>query len=197
MDIYNAELSAGSLLLPESRRVAKLLLTHPTKDAWNAAIGLENILQKKSLATARRQAKLIRNRLETLDERAWELVATGDQEIASQILFACAVKHSRLLSDFLRDVVVGRLRKLETTLSPRDWDAFMVECAQRDPKVVGWSPSTKAKLLQVIVRMLAEARYLESTRSLKLRVPHLHPLVEHFLTSRHENVVLAAMELKS
>ena len=62
MGLYNAEISAGSLMLPESRRVAKLLLGHPTKEAWLEALKRDNILQKKSPATARRQARLIRNR---------------------------------------------------------------------------------------------------------------------------------------
>jgi hypothetical protein len=33
MSTYNAEISAGSLMLPESRRIAKLLLENPTVDA--------------------------------------------------------------------------------------------------------------------------------------------------------------------
>ena len=69
MSIYNAEISAGSLMLPESRRIARLLLTHPTKEQWFEALKLDNILQKKSPATAKRQARLIRNRLDTFSYR--------------------------------------------------------------------------------------------------------------------------------
>ena len=66
---------------------------------------------------------------------------------------------------------------------------------QRDPAVAGWSDTTKAKLLQVVLRILAEARYLESTRSLHLTPPLLHPEVQRYLKSRSEAAVLAAMEL--
>ena len=59
MPLYNAEISAGSLMLPESRRVARLLLTHPATEQWFEALKVDNILQKKSPATARRQARLI------------------------------------------------------------------------------------------------------------------------------------------
>ena len=158
MGLYHAEISAGSLMLPESRRVASLMLGHPNQLAWFEALRLDNILQKKSPATARRQARLIRNRLETLDESAWNKVADGEQEVALQMLLAAAIKHSRLLGDFLRDVVAGRLRRLERTLSYGDWDAFLADCAHRDPAVATWSATTRAKLLQVILRMLAEAR---------------------------------------
>jgi hypothetical protein len=73
MPLYNA----GSLMLPESRRVARLLLTHPTKEQWFAALKLDNMLQKKTPATARRQAQLIRKRLDTLEDEAWSLIATA------------------------------------------------------------------------------------------------------------------------
>ncbi|CAI09085.1 DUF1819 family protein [Aromatoleum aromaticum] len=194
--LYNAEISAGSLMLVESRRIARLLLTHPDRVTWVDTLKHDNILQKKSPATARRQARLIRNRLETLDELGWQMVADGEQEIALQILLAAAIKHSRLLGDFMRDVVAEHLRRLEHTLSPANWDAFLADCAQRDSVVGTWSPGTQAKLLQVVLRMLAEARYLESTRNLQLTPPMLHPEVLRYLQARSETAVLAAMELK-
>lgn len=40
--MFNAEISAGSLLLPESRRLARLLLTQPTLEAWDAALYEDN-----------------------------------------------------------------------------------------------------------------------------------------------------------
>jgi hypothetical protein len=54
MDLYNAEISAGSLMPTESRRIAELLLTRPTDAEWDAALKDENLLQKKP-ATARRR----------------------------------------------------------------------------------------------------------------------------------------------
>lgn len=194
--LYNAQISAGSLMLAESRRIARLMLTHPDSAAWLEALKTENILQKKSPATARRQARLIRNRLETLDEEAWRWVAAGDQELSLQILLVAAVKHSRLLGDFMRDVLAGHLRRYEHTLSPADWEAFLADCAQRDPAVATWSASTKAKLLQVTLRILAEARYVESTRNLRLTPPLLHPEVLRYLNAHSEAATLAALEPK-
>lgn len=106
-------------MVPESRRVARLLLSHPSKEQWADALRLDNILQKKSPATARRQARLIRNRLDTLEDDAWGMIAEGPQEVATQMLFAAAVKHSKVLADFLGDVYAGHLRRLEQQISPR------------------------------------------------------------------------------
>ncbi len=196
MPLYNAEISAGSLMLPESRPVARLLLTHPTKEQWFEALKLDNILQKKTPATARRQARLIRNRLDTLEDEAWSLIADGSQEVATQLLFAAATKHSRILADFLRDVYAGHLRRLEQNISPaKDWEAFLAECVQRDPEVANFSVTTKAKMLQVVLRVLAEGKYVDSTKTLRLSPPHLHPDVVRYLKRHGETTVLSTMDM--
>lgn len=196
MGVYNAEISAGSLMLPESRRIAGLLLTSPSREQWFDTLKLDNLLQKKTPATARRQAQLIRKRLETLEEEGLKLIATGSQEVATQLLFATAIKHSRIFADFLLDVYAGRLRRLEQNLSPaKDWETFVAECVQRDPELANLSAATKAKVLQVILRVLAEGRYVDSTKNLRLTPPHLHPDVVGYLKRHGETEVLAIMDM--
>lgn len=180
MSRYNAEISAGSLLVAESRKLAGLLLGSPTPDQWDAAIKQDNILQRTP-ATARRMARLIRNRLETLDAEGLELVAHGDAELCVQMLMAAAIRHSRLLGDFMRDVYAQDLRLLERHLSHRQWDAFLADCEQQDAAVASWAATTRLKLFQVIVRILAEAKYLDSSRTMGLTPPLLHPRVRSYL----------------
>lgn len=172
--LYNAEISAGSLMIPESRRIATLLLSHPSDERWDAALNDVNLLQKKP-QTAKRQARLIRKRLETLDTDGVQLVNGGDSELCGQILLAAAMRHSRLLSDFMRDVYAADLRRLERHLSHQQWDGFLADCENRDEAVVQWAASTREKLFQVIVRILFEAKFLDSTRRRGLTPPLLHP----------------------
>ena len=194
MTRYNAEISAGSLLPLESRRIAALLLTKPDAAAWQHAIEGENILQKKTPATARRQARLLQRRLTTLDAQAWQMMTERESEVVIQLLLAAAVKHSQLLGDFILRVYADRQRRLEPALAPIDWQDFLAECAHHDPAVADWSDSTKAKLFQVIVRILAEAKYLESARSMKLTPQPLHPDVRRYLSTHDETYVLDCLE---
>ncbi|WP_260428005.1 DUF1819 family protein [Burkholderia stagnalis] len=193
MGIYNAEISAGSLMIPESRRIATLLLSRPTDDQWESALKDENLLQKKP-ATAKRQARLIRRRLETLDDEGVRLVAEGDIELCRQSLLSAAIRHSRLLGDFMRDVYAADLRRLETHLNHRQWDGFLAECEHRDEAVAQWANSTREKLFQVIVRILFEAKYLDSTGRRGLTPPLLHPRVEACLKRLGDMETLARME---
>ncbi|ABO55021.1 conserved hypothetical protein [Burkholderia vietnamiensis G4] len=191
--IYNAEISAGSLMIPESRRIATLLLSQPSDEQWESALNDENLLQKKP-ATAKRQARLIRRRLETLDEEGIRLVAEGDSELCRQVLLSAAIRHSQLLGDFMRDVYAADLRRLEKHLSHRQWDAFLAECEHRDDAVARWAESTREKLFQVIVRILFEAKYLDSTGRRGLTPPLVHPRAEGYLKRFGDVETLARLE---
>lgn len=182
-------------MLPESRIVARLLIDGVTDGEWVQAIRIDNALQKSSPATAIRQARLIRFRLECIDQSLWPLIAEGDKEIATQALFAAALKHSQLLYDFVREVFADDVRRMERTLAPRAWGQFLADCEARDPAVATWSESTRRKLLQVIFRILAEARYLDGTRSLRLLQPHIHPSVATALRVAGEQRLLKLMEI--
>lgn len=194
MTRYNAEISAGSLLPLESRRIAALLLTNPDAAAWHHAIEVENILQKKTPATARRQARLLQRRLTTLDAQAWQMMVERENEVVIQLLLAAAVKHSQLLGDFMLRVYADHQRRLEPKLASIDWQDFLVECAHYDSTVSGWSDSTKAKLREVTVRILVESKYLDNSRSLKLTPHALHPEVRRYLSNHDETYVLDCLE---
>ena len=178
----------------ESKRIAQLLIEKPDATVWHQAIELDNILQKKTPATARRQASLIRKRLVTLDAQAWCMIAVREKEVAIQLLLSAAIKHSQLLGEFMRHVYAVRQRSLELTLTPNNWHDFLAECAHHDPAVSSWTESTRAKLLQVIVRILVEAKYIASSRSLKLTPQSLHPEVRRYLHNHHETYVLECLE---
>ena len=194
MPPYNAEISAGSLMPLESKRVAALLLSRPEEAAWVNAIEVENILQKKTPATARRQATLLRKRLNTLDAQAWTMIAERESEVVTQLLLAGAIKHSQLLGDFVRNVYAAHQRRMDPAIAALDWQDFLAECAHQDPAVAGWSDSTKTKLFQVIIRILVEAKYLESARTMKLSPRSLHPTVRRYLLERNEAYVLDCLE---
>ena len=80
MTRYNAEIYVGSLLPRESRSIAALLLLDPDQQAWLQAMVTDNILQKRTPATAVRQARLLRRRLATLDAEGWKMIAERESK---------------------------------------------------------------------------------------------------------------------
>jgi hypothetical protein len=193
--IYNAEISAGSLLLNESREIARFLLRGGTNEDWYQALVVDNILQKKSPSTAKRMAKLIRNRLECTDAEHWQLVVDPDREVAVQALLVAAVKHSSLLKDFINQVVRGYFRTFKRQLTKGDWRVFMTQCENLDPVVSGWSESTQRKLGQVIFRILAESGYLDSARNKNISPIHVTSKIRQYLLEHDQDNILHCLEI--
>ena len=192
--LYDTEISRGSLMPLESKRIAALLLTQPDKAAWINAIKVENILQKDTVTTAIRQAKLIRKRLETLDAAAWQLITGRDSEVTNQLLFAGAIKDSKVLGDFLWNVYATCQRRMESVITSANWEDFLIECAHKDLTVSDWNEYTKSKVFNGIIRILVEAKYLVDRKTMRLSPRSLHPVVRRYLHDRNENFVLDCLD---
>lgn len=193
--MYSAEIVAGSLLMNETRKLAEVMLRDQSKAAWREAVIVENILQKKTQSTAKRMAGLIRHRLETGDPQSWRLIATGDFELAGQGTLVLLLRRSRLLADFMSEVLGLKMRRLDFKLVQKDWDDFLQECELRDPVVATWSPLTKAKLFEVVVRILAETRYLNSSKEKIIQGVMIRPEIRAYLEAINDQKTLASLEL--
>lgn len=193
--IYRGDIVAGSLLVQESRQIARLLLSGVDDDAWHQAIVVDNVLQKRSPVTAKRQARLIKNRLRPMSSDLLRLVERGTSDIATQALLAAAVKNSRLLGDFMDNTLREHWLTFKRELSAKDWDYYLEICAQVDPVVTDWAEVTVKKLRQVIFRILAEAKYVDGSRSLRLLPVSIAPEVRSCLIRDSEDYVLRCMEV--
>ncbi len=100
-----------------------------------------------------------------------------------------------MLEDFLREVVKEHYRTFKKQLSLSDWRNFLADCENRDEVVVGWSESTKKKLGQVIIRILAEIGYLESSRVLQLSPISIHPKIRDYIVNHQLDEILSCMEI--
>lgn len=195
--LYNTEMAAGSLLVNESRKVAELILQGATEADWRRFIHIDNVLQKRSPSSARRQTRLLRNRLEHVPHDLLQLVVSGSNEAVVQALLAAAIKHSRLLGEFMDRVMREHLRNFEPCLSTSDWGKFLAECEQRGPEIGLWAESTKKKLGQVTLRVLTEAKYLDNPRNMRITPVSLLPEVRRCLEQHGETYPLHCMTLNS
>lgn len=193
--IYTATLSGGSLRLRESRVVAGLLLEGVDGDGWRRAVIQENRLQLSSQIYRRKLSRLLRMRLEPLGPRIWSLIRDGDRELACQACFACAVKTSRLLGDFLDLTLRDQRNLFAPRLELRHWNEFLEGCRGRDPEMPAWSDSTITRLRSMVFSMLAEVGYLADTRSLRLCNVFLRDELVSALRDLGELYVLRCLEV--
>jgi hypothetical protein len=194
---YKADITAGALKVPESRVIADLLLHEVDAEGWKEAIVDRNTLQARTSATATRLGKLIRGRLATMGPELWRLVRDGKGDVATHAVLAAAVKHSPLLGDFLDLVVREQYRLYAKALSNKLWDGYLDGCRERDPDMPDWRESTRKRLRSSVFQALAQAGYVENTRSLKLQTVHVADQVLRYLKANDEEYVLRCVQVNS
>lgn len=192
---YQANFTKCSLIVPESRIIAGLLLQGVEGSDWDKQVRDLNVLQKRTAKTADSYATLARSRLQTMSADLWELVRDGSAPVATHAVLAATVKFSPLFGDFMRTVVRDQFRRFATHLEARHWDAYIEDSLRSQPNMPTLSDSTRLKLRQNAMRMLAEAGFIENTRSLRLRSQQIEPAVFHYLRQHNEHYVLDCLQV--
>ena len=193
---YRATIAASSLKVAESRTIADLLLQGVHAHDWRTGLVEKNVLQSRSPETAVRLGQLLRARLELMQPALWEMVRDGSVLLATHACLAAAVKHSPLLGDFLDIAMREQYRLFRPALSNPIWEHFIEDCRNRDPGMSDWSESTVARLRSTVFAILAQAGYVENTRTLKLQTFHVAREVLNYLHEQDEKYVLRCIEVR-
>jgi hypothetical protein len=191
---YLGDLIGGSLMIRESQIIADLLLKKPDVSQWNNAIVDENILQKPSGASAKRNAATIKKRLEGFDEIFLQKLAYSGTEEATQLMFAATLMNSTLLADFMRSIVSDARRMFRESLNVDDWLHFWEGQTRLYPALGDMTPSSTYKVSQVAFKVLADAGYIENTKNRRLMNVYISPDVRQILLNLKREDILRAME---
>ncbi|MEH1710504.1 DUF1819 family protein [Acinetobacter baumannii] len=192
---YDSDLIGGSLMVRESRLIADLLLQEATTEQWYQAIQVENVLQKRTTASAQRNATAIRKRLERLEPDFWKVLRDGDDELATQVAFCGALERNLLLLEFMETVMREAYISQAQYLDSYIWSDFLEERTQRDLDICEWKESSKKKMGQVVFRMLTEAGYLKSTRKLELQRVIVRAELRSLLEEHYKQRIKRSMEV--
>ncbi|MBD2860094.1 DUF1819 family protein [Spongiibacter sp. KMU-158] len=189
-----ANFTKASLIVPETQAVARLLLEHPDSERWRQAIEVENILQAKTINTAKSYANIARMRLESMDEELWEIVANAERPTATQAILACALKFSPLLAEFMRTALADEYRRMSPSLEERIWRSFFADMTLVHANLAEVSEGTQAKLRQNAYRILTEAGYLAKNKAKSLQHVRVLPEIRNYLAKHGHNDILSAMD---
>ena len=183
-------------MVRESRVIADLLLKSATADEWQQKIQVDNVLQKRSPTTAKRNALAIRKRLELMEPEFWRAIRDGDDELATQVAFAATLERNLLLVEFMEQVIKDLYATRADKVELYYWLDFLDDCSNKDEKIVYWQESTKKKMGQVIFRMLIEVGFLDNNKSKRLQTLVVRPEVKSMLENTFKQRLLACMDMR-
>lgn len=182
---YSAAITREQFLFYEVRTTARLLCEGLDKQEVIDRIVGENLFQLPTEKSTRVIAQGCLRRLDALgDESLIRLLATGPGQTAKQVCLYAMMRHSRLVWDFMVDVIGEKYKNFDLSFGKIDLNVFFLNLQQQDEWVATWSDSTIKKLKQVLLKTLVENEYLASTRS-----DRLNPVL---ISSDLENAIRAA-----
>ena len=193
--MQKANFTGGSLLIRESRIVAKLLAEHHGRDEVLEHILGKNLLQNSSKATTQKYCQLALIRLGNLTSDQLRFVASGAEDLCRLTLLVAVLKTYPIIADFMAGVVAEKVRCFETHLEKNDWRRFLEDLAKSDPSVKEWSEKSQRKMGQVVIRMLAEAGFLDNTRKMTILFPTIPPELEKSLHGSGNSRLLACLRV--
>lgn len=157
---YALSFTSGALLMREATIAAPVYLREHDWAKVRQLIDEDNLLQARTVATGRRLAREVAQRLSVLSDDELELVIDATTSERGHLLWAAAGRRYRLIGEFAEEVVRERFLLLTPTLDYDDFDGFIRSKALWHEEVANLKSSTLQRLRSNLFQMLVEAGLL-------------------------------------
>lgn len=168
-NLYNGSLTAEQFLFYEIRIAAKYYIDGKTIEEAIESIKKDNLFQYPTERQVSRMTRACYKRLDALgNEQLVHELAFAPSEIAKQINLYAIMKYSRLVWEYMIQVIGEKYSNQDFSFSRKDLNAFFTRLQAQNDSVAAWSENTVSKIKSVIVRMLVETEYLDGMRATTL-----------------------------
>ncbi len=190
---YNASITREPFLYFEMRTTARLLMEGGSEEDTIQRIVQENLFQYPTERSIKRMAKACIRRLSGMNDMDLvAAIATKPQDVSRQICLYAMMKEHRLISDFMLTVVGEKYRTQDMSFGRIDVNTFFLRLQEQDDAVATWSEQTVQKLGQVIVRILVDTEYLDSTKADRLNPVLISSTLESAIRAGNDAYMLPA-----
>lgn len=163
---YKATFTREQFLFHEMRTVSQLMLEGKNDKEIIEEVFNNNLFQYPTEKSVKRMTKNCLKRLHLLeDERFIDIIANGASDSAKQVCLYAMMNQYRVVNEFMTSVIGEKYRLKDFSFSKKDINVFFSRLQEQSDVVASWSESTIQKLKQVILKMLVDIEYLDSTKS--------------------------------
>jgi len=153
---YILSFTGARLQRAESVALAELFREYGDWDRVRREAEGGNILQVRTLSSAKRVARELVFRLQELSPRELELFVSGSRDDQNHLLWVAVCRRYRLIAEFALEVVRERFLSLGAPLELADFDAFYFRKADWHDELDELKPVTQKKLRQVLFGMMRD-----------------------------------------
>jgi hypothetical protein len=181
---YNLSFTAASLRPELARIVAEYYVELGDWDLAKAQILSSNALQCRSMGSAIRLERELRQRLDKLTVEQITLLTQATAEDRAAIAWLAVCKHILFAFEFTAEVLRDKLTAHDPVLRHSDYETYIESKALTHPELSKLTPSSKNKIRQVLMKMLTEAGLLaKETPPGMIQRPPLSPAVIRVIVS--------------
>ncbi|WP_081614938.1 DUF1819 family protein [Paracoccus sp. N5] len=158
---YRMSFSVGGLMLNESLAISQEYRTGETWACARERLLAQGASSLPKLASQTRALREVYDRIGHLsDAERHYLLEEADRAEQQAIIWLAICRTYRFVHEFAVEVISERYQSWRLDLGHEVFDRFLAEKAETDPTLAELSPSTCAKLRQVLFRILREAGLL-------------------------------------
>lgn len=154
---YEMSFGTGGLFITESVATAELAETESNwKQVSRLALEKGTVPFRKASSSTRTIREIVK-RIRQLSSEELELLRFGERHEQQAILWLAICRTYRFIREFAVEVLYERYLSARLSLTYDDFDIFFEKKAEWNSDLSGLSVSTRAKLRQVLFRILREA----------------------------------------
>lgn len=170
---YQLSMTAAALRYHEAKIIAELFIEIGDWKLTQDKVLSENLLQKSTSATSKREFGEIKNRLMTLSSDQLRAFTAANLTELKYLAFLSCIKYYRLLNDFMTEVVRTKIQMFDYQILESDWANFIESKKQHIEKIGQSSETTLKKNRQVIFKMLADTGIIDDIKMKIIQPPLL------------------------
>lgn len=190
---YCSSLTSEQFLFYEIRIAARYYMDGVTIQDAVQIIKKDNLFQYPTERHISRLARACYKRLDALDNASLVCaLATAPSEIAKPINLYAIMRYSRLVWEFMVQVIGEKYRSQDWSFSQKDLNTFFSRLQAQEDSVAAWKETTISRIKGVFVRMLVETGYLDGVRKTTLNAVFLSEALEQGIKANHDDIVLPA-----
>lgn len=170
---YVLSFTAMSLMVCEAQKMALLYLENKDWKKVEYSVVVENVLQKSTLATRKREFIELKKRVKSLsDTQLNYFESASDSDTKYLVLLSC-FKSYQFIFDFVAENVRNKLLLFDFQIFNSDYESFYESKALLYDNLNTISQTTQAKIKQVLFKILEQAEIIDSVKNKYIQKPYI------------------------
>jgi hypothetical protein len=170
---YSLSFTAGSLMLYETEKLVLLYLEYNDWDKLRSLVVEDNILQKGTLSTRKREFIELKKRVEALSSEELNYFEDASSADIKYLVLLSCFKSYQFIFDFAAETIRNKLLLFDYQILNSDYESFFESKALLHENLNTISESTQKKIKQVVFKILEQSDIIDSVKNKNIQKPYL------------------------